>query len=186
MYLLYLDDSGSVPNKNEQYIVLGGFVVFERQIHWISEEIEKIAKDIDPSAYHTIEFHGSRIFAGNEAPWKSMKKEERIKIIEKVLNVLVMSHTSTTAFACVVHKPSFLNRDPLEIAFEDLCDRFDIRLKRHYHENDPQRGMLIVDESSYETSLQSLAKKFRTIGTRWGVTRNIPEAPLFIDSKQAV
>ncbi len=26
MYLLYLDDSGSVNNKNEEYFVLGGFV----------------------------------------------------------------------------------------------------------------------------------------------------------------
>jgi hypothetical protein len=33
MYLLYLDDSGSTENQDEEYLVLGGMAVFERQVH---------------------------------------------------------------------------------------------------------------------------------------------------------
>ena len=37
MHLLYLDDSGSAGNQNEEYFVLGGLSVFEAQAHWFSE-----------------------------------------------------------------------------------------------------------------------------------------------------
>jgi hypothetical protein len=33
MYLLYLDDSGSAANQNEQHLVLAGVCVFERRVH---------------------------------------------------------------------------------------------------------------------------------------------------------
>ena len=33
MYVLYLDDSGSVKNPNERHFVLAGIAVFERQTY---------------------------------------------------------------------------------------------------------------------------------------------------------
>lgn len=68
----------------------------------------------------------------------------------------------------------------MEIAFEDLCSRFDIMLRRQPGNH---RGLIILDESTYETTLQGLARDFRTLGTRWNVIRNIVEVPLFVDSK---
>lgn len=82
-----------------------------------------------------------------------------------------------------MHKQSFPNSDPVELAFEELCNRFDLLLKRLYEANDPQRGLIILDNSSYETSLQRLSLNFRSLGTRWGVLRNITETPLFVDSR---
>ena len=72
----------------------------------------------------------------------------------------------------------------METAFEDLISRFDMQMARLYHSGNEQRGLLILDESSYETSLQSLAHRFRSTGTRWqNRLRNIPEVPLFVDSR---
>ena len=34
-----------------------------------------------------------------------------------------------------------------------------------------------------KTRLQSLALEFRTVGHRWGVTRNLVDVPLFVDSR---
>ena len=48
MHLLYLDDSGAVSNANEQYLVLGGISVFEAQIHWITQQLDTLAENIDP------------------------------------------------------------------------------------------------------------------------------------------
>lgn len=48
---------------------------------------------------------------------------------------------------------------------------------------DRQRGLIILDESSYETSLQKMARDFRVLGTRFGVIRNLADTPVFIDSK---
>lgn len=49
MYLLYLDDSGSSKNRNETYLVLAGFSVFERQVHWITKELDTLAAKLHPT-----------------------------------------------------------------------------------------------------------------------------------------
>jgi len=184
MYLLYLDDSGSAPNPTESCLVLGGISVFERRIHWISQELDKIAASVFPSDPSAVEFHASEIFSGRKPPWNCMHKDQRRKVIKDVLSVLANDHKSTHAFACVVEKASFPGRDPMEIAFEQLCGRFDMQLKRIYAtEQNAQRGMIILDKSSYETSLQGLARQFRTLGTRWGVIHNLADVPLFVDSR---
>jgi len=72
----------------------------------------------------------------------------------------------------------------MEIAFEQLCSRFDLYLKRlHVVDKNTHRGLLVLDESSYETSLQKMATNFRELGTRWGVVANLAEVPLFVDSR---
>lgn len=185
MYLLYLDDAGSPPNPGEEYFVLGGVSVFERQVHWLSRELDLLAQSVEPANPEAVEFHASAIFGGRSAPWSSMRsRDDRRNVIRYVLRTLANSHPSTQAFACAVHKASFPGRDPIEIAFEQLCSRFDLQLKRIYNtEDNPQRGLLILDESSHETTLQSMARDFRSLGTRWGVLRNIVEVPLFVDSR---
>ena len=73
----------------------------------------------------------------------------------------------------------------MEIAFEDLCKRFDLFLERinANQDSDSQRGLLILDKTTYETTLQQLALKFRTLGTDWGVIQNIADTPLFVNSQ---
>jgi hypothetical protein len=183
LYFLYLDDSGSVHNKNETYLVLGGISVFERQVHFISQQLDAIASRWYPSDPSVVEFHASAIFAGTKPPWNGLDKKARRDVIKEVLGVLASAHESTRAFACAVHKASYPGDDPMEVAFEDLCSRFDLQLARIYHSGDPQRGIIILDESSYETSFQSLAHRFRSTGTRWRPLKNIPEVPLFVDSQ---
>ena len=72
LYLLYLDDSGSAANRAESHLVLGGFSVFERQLHWLSRELDKLAEEIDPSDPNAVEFHASEIFSGRTPPWDGM------------------------------------------------------------------------------------------------------------------
>jgi Protein of unknown function (DUF3800) len=74
-------------------------------------------------------------------------------------------------------------QDPVEVAFEQLASRFDKYLMRLHRNDDTHRGIIIFDKSTYETTIQSLATDFRTIGYTWGVIRNFSEVPLFLDSK---
>jgi hypothetical protein len=71
----------------------------------------------------------------------------------------------------------------LHLAFEDLCQRFDIYLSNLNASGDRQKGLLILDDSSYETTLQDLAKNFKKLGTQWGTIRHIADTPFFVDSK---
>ena len=183
MHLLYLDDAGSAANPNEEYLVLGGVSVFESQAQWITQELDRIAADIKPADPHVVEFHASEIFSRRTAPWRGMSRDEAQGVIKAVLDVLRQSYDSARAFACAIHKPSYPNQDPMELAFEDLCSRFDLYLRRLHAQGDRQRGLIILDESAHETTLQRMARDFRTLGTQWGVIRNLADTPLFVDSK---
>ena len=183
MHLLYLDDSGAASNANEQYLVLGGISVFEAQIHWITQQLDTLAENIDPGDPHGVEFHASETYARRSRPWKNLTQDEARGTIKSVLDVLAKAYDTARAFACVVHKASFPNQDPMEVAFEDLCSRFDRYLHRLHANGDTQRGLLILDKSAYETTLQQMSVEFRTLGTRWGVIRHLADTPLFVDSR---
>jgi hypothetical protein len=183
MHLLYLDDAGSAANKSEDYLVLGGISVFEAQSSFLTSELDKIATGFSATNPQDVEFHASEVFARRAAPWGKLGKEEAKGVLKAVLGVLAASYDSAKAFACVVHKASYPGRDPLQLAFEDLCSRFDRYLSRLHAAGDRQRGMIILDESSHETTLQGMARNFRSLGTQWGVIRNLAETPLFVNSK---
>lgn len=183
MHLLYLDDAGSVGNVREQYLVLGGVSVFEAQSSWITQELDRLAQNIDPGNPHGVEFHASETYARRSQPWKGLSQDEARGTIKSVLDVLAHAYDTARAFACVVHKPSFPNRDPMEVAFEDLCSRFDRYLQRLRAAGDRQWGLVILDKSAHETTLQQMSVAFRTLGTSWGVIRNLADTPLFVDSR---
>lgn len=182
MYLLYLDDSGSPGNVAEDYYVLGGVSVYERQAFWITKALDDLARQINPADPDGTEFHASEVFSRRRAPWSGMERTEVRDTIKNVLRVLGDSHASTTAFACAVHKASFPGQDPVRLAFEEVCRRFDLQLHRMYGTGQKERGLLILDRSSLETSLRTLAREFRSVGTQWGVVRNLADTPMFMES----
>lgn len=183
MHLLYLDDAGSAANKDESYLILGGVSVFEAQADWVAQRLDKLAESISPANPRELEFHASEIFSRRSSPWKGMTPEEARGVIKSVLRILSESYETARAFACAVHKDSYPEKDPMELAFEDLCSRFDKYLTRLRDAGDRQRGLLILDNSSHETSLQRLANEFRAYGTRWGIIRNLADTPFFVDSR---
>lgn len=183
MYLLYLDDSGSVQNPQDQHLVLAGFAVFERQTHWLSEDLDKLAARVWPDSPDTLEFRGSDILAGKKH-WRGVPRETRAAAYLHAMSILGASR-HVTVFGCAVHKASSASEDPMELAFENVCNRFDRYLGRLHNVGNTQRGLIILDKSAHETSLQDLARRFRTKGKghRWGQLYNLCEAPLFIDSR---
>lgn len=207
MHLLYLDDAGSAKNQAEDYFVLGGVSIFEPQVHWVTQKLDQLAQSICPDAPDSVEFHASEIFsrraapwrdlsreyAQNDtkseifsrraAPWRDLSREYAQNVIKEVLEILSQAHNSVRAFACAVHKDSYPDQDPVELAFEDLCSRFDLYLGRLRNEGDRQRGLLILDKSAYETTLQKMARNFRKIGTQWGTIHNLADIPFFVDSR---
>lgn len=185
MYLLYLDDSGSTRNPAEEYFVLGGICVPEPSVRWLSHQLEELAREINPADPRAVEFHASEIYSGRKTPWDRFNKSARADTIKRVLLTLQQAHADVVTFAWAVHKPSFPNTDPVLKAFEELSSRFDLYLNRGASDNIVKhRGLIVLDKSSYEDSLQDLAAKFRAEGNRWGsYLRNICEVPLFVDSR---
>lgn len=182
MYILYLDGSGSVKNPEEHHFVLAGVAVFERQIYHLISKTDEFVGALGLGDAHDVELHGSVMANGSKLPWKGRPRKGRLDIIERGLDLLKNAHWGVRAFAVVVDKRAESPNDPVEYAFEEICNRFDLFLSRLWRNGDQQRGLVVMDESHYEETLQGLARNFREDGTRWGALRNLAEVPLFVDS----
>jgi hypothetical protein len=184
MFLLYLDDSGSTRNADEQYLVLGGVCVSEHQVNDLTHAMERLAIKYDASDPDSVEFHGSVIFTGKQKPWDSFKrKEERVEILKEVLRLFNAASSPACALGCAVHKTSFIGQDPMELAFSELCSWFDGFLKaRHQRTGVDEKGIIFLDESTYETSLRQIARDFRRNGPTSDNGRYIVDGPHFVKS----
>lgn len=182
MYLLYVDDSGSVLDSSQTYFVLGGVAVFERQPHWLNLELEKIAARFDSADPASIEFHGSPMLTGGRG-WRRFQLADRVDAMKDALRVFTASSPGNKAFAVAVNKAAVSPRDPVEVAFEQIAARFDQYLMRLHKAGDTQRGIIVFDKSTREETLQKLASDFRTVGHTFGQLRNLAEVPLFLDSR---
>ena len=184
MFILYLDDSGSVGNAAEDYFVLGGVSLPEASVRWLNYQLEQLAQKISPEDPRMVEFHASEIFTGQGPVWETLKRPDRISVMKDALCSLDHAHAEVKTFACAVHKKSFPAEDPVTLAFEDISGRFDLYLQRSSTEDNTQRGIIVIDNSSYENSFQTLVSRFRQEGNRWGnQLRSICEVPLFVDSR---
>lgn len=84
MYILYLDDSGSIPNPKEDYFVLGGVCVPERSISWLTSQLDDFASTIDSGDTGSrVELHAAEIFGGKKAALEAVQAAKR--------NVLTLS-----------------------------------------------------------------------------------------------
>ena len=185
MHLLYIDESGAVGDSQQPYFVLAGVAIFERQTHWIEQRLNNIATRFNPANPHDIELHGSPMRSGRDG-WKGFPVADRKKAIEDALREGVVNNYPQSAriFAAVVKKDLLPGSDPVEHAFEQIVNRFDLFLKRLYSKNhDPQRGIMIFDKSTTERRIQTLARDFKYNGHTWGRTKNYAEVPVFLDSK---
>jgi len=180
MHLLYLDDSGAVSNPADTHVILAGLAVFERKPHWLSNQLERLAQEIWPDSPHTLEFRGNAIFCGR-GKWRGVDRQQRVDAYKTALGYLANSY-DVRLFGAAVHKGTISPDDPMEFAFEQMANRFDRFLGRLHRQGDTQRGLIVLDESSYETSLQILAREFRMLGHRWGQLYNMAEVPLFVNS----
>ena len=186
MHLLYLDDSGSPSDPDTPYFVLAGVSVFERKTHWIEKRLNEIVERFAPSDPYSLELHGSPMRTG-KGGWRQYPYQDRhAAMVEALQQGVVMNARGVTLFGVAVRHGSLgRGESPVEYAFEQLSSRFDQYLMRLHHKGDSQRGIMIMDKSSTERKIQSLAREFKHSGHTWGRTKNYAEVPLFLNSQSS-
>lgn len=185
MYLLYVDESGSASDASQEYFILAGVSVFERQTHWIELALNKISEKHNPSSPHSLELHGSPMRTGKEG-WRKIPPAQREQAIKDALTegIVKQAPDLVRLFGTVIKKSAVDSNDPVTHCFEQIAFRFDSFLQRRYAKySDPQRGMILFDESSTEQRIQTLARDFKYTGHTFGKTRNFAEVPVFMDSR---
>lgn len=190
MYILYLDESGT--HAEASYLVLAGLGVFEREIHWYSQDLDALQSDYFPSETQPVYFHAARLNVREgekvEEPWNSLTAKQRRELKHKVYNI--MRSRRGVLFGCAVEKEyaKIRNEDPYERAFEDIVSRFDMFMSRVNRQamsegKEEQRGLIVLAESGYEKTVGLLARRLRNRGTRWGALHNVTDVPLFAPAR---
>ncbi len=184
MFLLYLDDSGSASNADEDHLVLGGVLVSEHQVNDLTHHLDVLALQYNPADPDQIEFHASEIWARRGEPWKGMGNPARKRVIRSVLETFAAAPLPACAVACAVHKASYPNLDPMGEAFRVITESFDRFLRaRHLATGRDEKGMIFLDESTSETTLRQIARDFRRAGVSSGSASYIADVPHFVSSK---
>ena len=126
MYLLYLDESGNESDQNDQYFVLGGIALFERQTYFLSEALEAIQSKYFPN-HQPITFHATDIRAGKKL-WRKFSLETRNAIIRDLVDAIANSpdHGRLLYAAAVEKDANLWKEQAVETATEQICKRFDV------------------------------------------------------------
>lgn len=185
MYLLYLDEAGDFNSwQNQNCAVLGGVAVHEGQLQRISALVDRVQAKWFPGISFPLEFHASAIRAGKER-FRSFSPADRALMLSDLYGLLAAEQFpqlvafTTSIDVSAVQTPT----QALGDAFEDLCQRFNTFLVRGFGKGIKNKGLLIIDRSSYSEPLyRDLIARFRSTGTRYGYLHNIVDAPLFTES----
>ena len=85
MHLLTPNDSGRSATRTNIHFVLAGVSVFEREPHWIEQELDKIAARFAPDQPHSVELHGSPMRTGRDG-WDQHPRAAREQAMLDALN----------------------------------------------------------------------------------------------------
>lgn len=130
-HILYVDGSGSVQSPGEQYFILGGVSIFERQIYHLIRHLDDYVGSLELGPPEDIELHASVIANGKGRPWKGIPRKRRLEIIDGALDVFMNKGSDRTRlFAAAVDKQFRVPQDPVEYAFEEIRNRFNLQLAR--------------------------------------------------------
>ncbi|NNN07112.1 MAG: DUF3800 domain-containing protein [Elusimicrobia bacterium] len=131
-----------------------------------------------------LEFHASAIRAGKER-FRSFSPTDRALLLAELYGLLADEESPhLVAFATAIDVSAVSTpTQALGDAFEDICQQFDTFLARGFARGTRNKGLLIIDRSSYSEPLyRDLISRFRSTGTRYGYLHNIVDAPLFTES----
>jgi hypothetical protein len=185
MYLLYVDDSGLVSDKNCQHCVLAGFAIRDAQTYWVQQAVDNIVTQHLGTT--NIELHGTFMRCGKKE-WRKIPRQIREGLLKDVLNYIASNYPNQfILFGVVLNKSSYQGVSLSEELFTQITSRFDMFLKRRYMKTGKgERGIAIFDKSTLEQQFQMLSQTFQKTGNHWGNTLvNFAEVPLFLDSKMS-
>lgn len=182
MHICYLDESGT--HAEARYFVVAGLAVFERETYFLSRSLDQIQARYFPTHDGTVAFRASDLRAQEghiPPPFNTLTDAQRRNLIKDIYQVIIDSNVNL--FAVAMEKV-VTDGDPYERGFEEIVNRFDLMLAQVLRDRgEPQRGLIVVAESSYRENLEVLAQRIASQGHRWGETHNLADIPYFAPAK---
>lgn len=187
MYLLYVDESGHPTSWTEyRSFILGGVAVHEGHVMRLARAMDDVQRRYFPDVSYVIELHAQHMAKG-KGRWRKVPRNLREQMIEDVYEIVAQAHYPGLILFSVVVDISFVGYQPsaYENAFEHIVDMFDLFLIKNYKEqNNPQKGLMIFDETRLQGNIQELLIRARSSKDVFEKEiYNILDVPLFTSSK---
>jgi len=181
MHILYLDESGGPNSWNEQKnFVLGGVAIHEGQIYSLTKELNDIQEKYFPGISFPIEFHVTPIRQGKGPYFKNMSLDARKELIQDVYRVIEKQYfPSLIAFATSIDATAVKN--PTQVThdcFEGVCQKFNLYLYHQYKQENPNKGLLVIDRGREKQYLQ-IFSEFKNSEEVQKYLANIVDIPYF-------
>ena len=181
MHILYLDESGGPNSWNEQKnFVLGGVAIHEGRIYSITKELNEIQKKYFPEISFPIEFHVTPIRQGKGPHFKPMSKDAREELISDIYEVIQKQYfPNLIAFAASIDASAV--RNPNQVThdcFEAVCQKFNLYLYHQYKQDNPNKGLLVIDRGREKQYLQ-IFSEFKNSEEVQKYLANIVDIPYF-------
>jgi hypothetical protein len=178
---MYIDESGD-PGSGTKHLVIAGAAIHEGQWAAVAEKVDLLQAKFfphltEPAELHSYDLrHGVGLFTG-------MSREERERVASEFYGMIASHPIGLSLFATATHKPSLHpSESAYERALEDIYSRFDLFLRRMYALGNPQKGLVVIDNTTLRNRLMPLMDRWRREGTRWGASRNVIETTFFLES----
>lgn len=165
--------------------MVAGLAVFERETYYLAQSLDLIQAQYFPDFTEPITFHAAPLYAPDglvAEPFNRLTRDDRHKLAGDVYRVIAESRCRV--FIAALEKQALRGDQPYERGFEEIVNRFDKMLSREgRNRGEPQRGLIVLSQSSYRENLETLARKIWSQGHRWGEMHNMADVPFFAPAK---
>ncbi len=180
LYILYLDESGDPQAWEHNNFVLAGVAVHEGQVYQLGKQLDDIQARFFPGRPIPVPFHATDIRAGR-GHFGGLDPGRRNELMGAVYSVL-----SSTAFPFLIAYATTMHvskaesaQQVLHVTFQDLLQRFNRFLTRQFQHDQPNKGLLVIDQAHQER-YRELFADFKRVGTEFqGYLTNIIDVPYF-------
>lgn len=183
LYLLYVDESGRPEPSTTRHFVVAGLALHEEDCYPFTRSLHTLQRRWVGYANVDLELHATDMWNGRRE-WSRFNEARRRALIRAVLRHIARWQSPTgrksRLFGVVVKKDATPTK-VMERAHEELFARFDEFMTRLYAEGQPHRSLVVADNSSYETLVQTMTPRWKR-GGRLGPLHSFIEVPLYVDS----
>jgi hypothetical protein len=179
-----MDESGDPQGWSAQRnFVIGAVAVHEGQVFGLSKQLDDIQRRYYPDRTVPLGFHATEV-RGGRGVFRELRQNVRDRLMFEIYDCIANARFPTLiAFATAMDVTCAQSPDQvLHDTFQDVCQRFNVFLKRQFRHGKPNKGLLIVDEA-HQQRYRQLVADFRREGTDYqGPLANLIDIPYFARS----
>ncbi len=183
MYLIYVDESGTIDIGDSENFVLGAVIVNEDRWFELDKRVKELKDKYFSGQAHLVEIHMCDI-AHRKGWFSRFRPAERTEIIEDILELIKKVEMRTVYV--VIKKQELLKKINIRYwAYEFLFERICYQLKDMNEGKEKEEyGILLFDSigKKRNSEIWDIVSKLLEEGGRYEMNKHLIDGPIFSES----